>query len=300
MTRTHATTRHSVGLLVACTALSASACSADDDRAGNTKDEEFQTLIEETWSLAPGVETYRCLRFTAREELYVSSFRALKPQGTHHNVLTVNDTPTEPDGVSECDGFSVAPRALFGAGVGTQDRVLPAGLAFKVATGSQLHLSLHLVNSSSQPLSGRSGVLIKTMDPRDVQALAESVTAGTVLFSVPPGRSIQSGKCTFDRDATIFSVFPHMHQTGVHMKVLAQSSVAGSVVLHDGPYDFNEQVFHPVDLLQMKAGDVVNVECTYNNATGTTIPFGDSSYEEMCFAGLARFPAGSGSLPCLK
>jgi hypothetical protein len=296
----HATTRHTLELLAACMALSASACSGGDDRSDNTDNREFQTLIEEAWTLAPGAEIYRCVRFTVSEELHVNSFRALKPLGTHHTVLSADDTPDEPDGVQDCDGLTTAPRSLFGAGVGTKDRIFPEGIAMKIVAGSQLHLSLHLVNASTQPLSGRSGVLFKAMDPRDVRALAEGVIAGPVNFQVPPGRSTQSGQCTFDRDTTVIGVFPHMHQTGVHMKVTAQSSFAGSVVIHDAAYDFNEQLGYPVEFLPMKAGDIVTIECTYNNTTGMTIPWGDSSFEEMCFAGLSRFPAGGGSLPCLK
>jgi hypothetical protein len=48
-------------------------------------------------------------------------------------------------------------------------------------------------------------------------------------------------------------------------------------------------------MLQLKTGDTVDVVCTYDNTTGKTLHFGTSSNDEMCIAGLGRFPAGGPS-----
>jgi hypothetical protein len=70
-------------------------------------------------------------------------------------------------------------------------------------------------------------------------------------------------------------------------------------VLYDGPYSFDDQQGYPLDSLQFKAGDTVDVACTYENTTGKTLHLGLSSNDEMCQAGLGRFPAGGPSL-CTK
>jgi hypothetical protein len=41
----------------------------------------------------------------------------------------------------------------------------------------------------------------------------------------------------------------------------------------------------------MRAGDQVQIECTYQNDTDETLHWGDSSLAEMCFIGLWRYPA---------
>jgi hypothetical protein len=89
-----------------------------------------------------------------------------------------------------------------------------------------------------------------------------------------------------------------MHQRGVHMKVVANSQAAGAVVLFDGAYEFDSQQRYPVDFLQLQAGDVVHVECTYENTTTNTLQWGQSSNDEMCFVGLTRFPAVGGGYLC--
>jgi hypothetical protein len=124
------------------------------------------------------------------------------------------------------------------------------------------------------------------------------VLAGPVGFNIPKGEGqVIKGQCTMDRDVTLIAVGPHMHQIGVHLKAVADSSVVGETVLFDGPYRFDEQVVHPLEEIPMKKGDVVRVECTYDNDTDRDVPFGDSSLDEMCFAGLSRYPEG-GSFLC--
>ena len=71
------------------------------------------------------------------------------------------------------------------------------------------------------------------------------------------------------------------------------------ITIHDGDYDFMDQRIYPIDIVDMAAGDKVQMTCTYDNDTGADVPFGDSSNDEMCFLGIYRYPAGSGSISCL-
>ncbi len=44
-------------------------------------------------------------------------------------------------------------------------------------------------------------------------------------------------------------------------------------------------------MVQMKQGDEVDVYCSYDNTTGQTVSFGDSTLDEMCFGTMYRYPA---------
>jgi len=85
----------------------------------------WTTFIEGKWQIAPGTETYRCVRTTLDHDFTVNKFRSLSPKGTHHTVLTVESDPTEPDGMTECEASTNGPSAVFGSGVGTNDYELP-------------------------------------------------------------------------------------------------------------------------------------------------------------------------------
>jgi len=101
------------------------------------------------------------------------------------------------------------------------------------------------------------------------------------------------------QDVTLVSVTPHMHMLGTHMKVTAQSTEMGDVIMLDDPYSFDEQVVKVVpELIPMKAGDRIRVDCTYNNTTGGTVTWGDSSLKEMCISGHFRYPVVDEGIFC--
>ncbi len=229
----------------------------------------------------------------------MSEFEAINPAGTHHTVLTVGD-PGAPDGVTPCEVFTNASEMIFGSGVGTNPLAFPSGIAVRLPKGKQLVLNMHLFNTTADEIQGLSGTRARIADPAEVEHEAEAVLMGTFAIRIEPMQmGFATGDCVQNGDVTLFAVAPHMHQVGSHMKVVAKSSVAGDVVLHDGPYDFDQQLVNLIDPVEMKRGDRVSVECTYENPHDRVIGFGDSSLQEMCFAGVYRYPPhGAFGLVC--
>lgn len=258
---------------------------------------DFQELLAADWELAPGTEQYLCARKTVAASELVGGWRSLAPAGTHHVLLTFSPEPDgEPDGVTPCDVATLGAQTLWGTGVGTRDRILPEGVAMKLEGGGQLLMNLHLFNATEQTMRGRTGALARSIDAKDVREVADIFQAVLMKINVPPGRSTSSGTCTIDRPWTVFSIAPHMHQTGVAMQVVAHTAQRGDVVLFDGPYSFDNQQAYPLERLQLQAGDTIDFACTYDNTTGSARHFGESSNDEMCNAALARIPAGGPTL----
>jgi hypothetical protein len=250
------------------------------------------TLISSDWSIpTPGDEMYQCQRLTTTRDLYISQIDPVSPPGTHHDVVAMGG-PRMADGKTTCDAFqSVTAESvvLYGSGLGTDSLVLPAGTAIHIPAGQQLLLNLHLFNATDGALSGTSGVVVKTTSAADAQHLASTVLIGPTSFSVPTGASTISGTCTVDRQLTLFSVLPHMHKLGTHMKVVANRA-AGAVTLLDVDYTFDGQKNYPIaPMVDLQAGDTVNVDCTYFNP-GAAVGFGESSNAEMCFAFVYLYP----------
>ena len=127
---------------------------------------------------------------------------------------------------------------------------------------------------------------------REVTNVAEAFMVSKFDLFIPTGESTQSTTCTMSADATLISVQPHMHMLGTHMKATAESTEMGDVVMIDDPYDFDDQTVKLLPQeIPMRAGDRIRLECTYNNTTGSTVFFGDSSLQEMCISGHFRYPA---------
>src|SRR6202008_2811804 len=123
----------------------------------------YTTLIGRSWTLAAGQpDTYRCVRVTMTEDVYVHSFRAQAPLGTHHTVLGIA-SGTRPDGEYNCTTAEVGHQMLYASGVGTPDLTSPDGIAVKIPSGTQIVLNLHLYNATDGELGGDSSILVETL-----------------------------------------------------------------------------------------------------------------------------------------
>jgi len=268
-----------------------------DPGAADARPDGWLPLITSSWQIPPG-EQYRCERLTIDEDVWIKNFRSVIPLGHHHAVLTLEDSPGQPDGQTGCEADTNAPLMIYGSAPGTEDIQMPDGVAVRVPAGSQLLLNLHLYNTqASADLAGVSEILYQPVAPADIAGTveAEVVLMGPASFSVDPGVDTVTGGCTMTGATTLFMTNPHMHKLGTHALVTARRD-AGDVVLHDGAYDFMDQRFYPITPeVTMAQGDRVEITCTYDNDTGVTVPFGDSTDEEMCFATTYRYPKLSGS-----
>ena len=283
-------------LIVACSSSADAPQSAAPSAVENV---DWTTLLTGDWSRDPGTEGYTCVKKTTDKDYFVAGFEAINPLGTHHTLLTMGP-PNGPDGTTDCTAADNDLKSVFGSGVGTNPLEFPKGLAVKIPSGTQLLLNLHLFNTSTKPITGTSGTRIHAIPGTEVTELAEGILAGTVALDIPAGQTkTTTGYCTMTSEVTIFAVAPHMHQIGIYEKVVAESSIAGDVTLFDGPYDFNEQSYNLISPVKLAKGDKVRVECTHHNTTDHDVTFGQSSLQEMCFAGIYRYPADGTPFICV-
>lgn len=259
----------------------------------------YTRLIGRTWDLPAGANIYRCMRVTAVEDMYITSFVAHAPAGTHHSVLSFAGTNNTggPDGEYDCTAVAIGMNMLYASGVGTAPLDFPPGVAIKIAAGQQLHVNLHLLNSGDEPLHGESSIWVKAQ-PTPPPMLAEMVFAGPLAIEIPATNEPfpVSGECTATAPYSLFAVWPHMHRLATKQTVeLVRNDVA--TMLHDHAYDFEEQSYYPARA-EVQTGDRIRVTCTYVNNTGAIVTYGDGPDKEMCFAGLYRFPAAGSNQYC--
>jgi hypothetical protein len=91
-----------------------------------------------------------------------------------------------------------------------------------------------------------------------------------------------------------------MHQYATHQTIEHTRGTTTTMLL-DENYSFSNQQNWPQEpALHFLSGDRLQVTCTYNNTSGSTVQFGDSSTEEMCFAGLYVYPAANFLFGCVS
>jgi hypothetical protein len=297
-------------LVAACGTIGKSSSPGDDEGSDDDDDdtlplpEGYLSLLEGGWLLEPGEEAYHCVYQTVPRDVYLKGFRPLNPDGTHHTVLTVlRGNDSTPDGIVPCSSATNGQNMIFGSGIGAPDFDFPAGVGLHLTAGTRLLLNLHLFNATDAPLAGRSGTLFREATASEIEHVAELVLAGPVGFSIPaPSPRPITGTCSLsniiDQPAKVFALSQHMHKLGRNLKSTIRRPGAVDIVLQDTPYDFEEQIFHFVDEIEILPGDSLVTECTYDNDTGRSIPFGESSDDEMCFTDLFYYPAQGANFLC--
>lgn len=266
---------------------------------------DYTLLVGRDWSLQPGAsDTYRCVRLTLTEDTYITNIMAQAPTGTHHTVLSiVSSGVAGDDGEYNCNVSELGTQMLYASGVGTSPLDFPANVGLKLAAGTQIHLNLHLYNTSDAVLEGNTSIMVRRVATQPPM-LAEMVFAGKILFEIPgptpenPGPISHDviGGCDDSPAFTLFAVWPHMHKLGVHQKFEVITG-ADTAVLHDAAYNFEEQEYYlQSPEIQVPQGATIRVTCSWLNTTGGAVPFGESSDEEMCFSGMYRYPAANAGL----
>lgn len=266
----------------------------------DANEERVIELVGGSWTMAGGSEGYVCVRLTVEETMFIREFRPIAPLGTHHTVLTYSNTATRPDGTTPCEAFTNANSMIYGSGVGTEPLRFPDGVAIRLEPGNQLLLNLHLFNTDGAPLEGYSAIEAVLMDAADVVHEAEVVLAGEESFSIPARASDYdvNGTCTMRGAVNVFAVMPHMHQYGVFMEVTANHA-GGPTIIHEDFYSFDDQRYTTLDALPMTSGETIDVRCRYDNPTDSSVTYGDSSLQEMCYAAIYRYPRlGTPGITC--
>jgi len=248
---------------------------------------DFVPLITADWTLSAGEEGYVCATKTLTETLHVGAIRPLAPPGTHHTVVGLFTTPAGPDD----PGFKCGPSfgQFYASGVGTGELVLPAGVGLIAQAGQQLHLNLHVFNTTGDVLSNTSGVEVRLLAPSEVEHEASISFYGPFGFQIPAaGEYSVTHPSMFGEARTVFAIFPHMHRIGSHFTAEVVHGGA-TTKLWDDDFQFESQEFAAIPPVTVEAGDVLNTTCTWTNTTGQTVTYGDSSNDEMCFTILMSY-----------
>ncbi len=256
----------------------------------------WQMLGAVDWTVAAGRERFICGITTVSDDVFVRRLEPIGSPGSHHVLATL--AVGGEDGSFDCTAGTLSDSLLFASGVNSGPLELPEGVAMAVPAGTRVLTNAHVLNLTNAPLSGTSGVRAETVPADDVLVEAEMILAGTTRFSLPAHmESSASGRCRFREDATVTHLWPHMHLLGVHMRVTHHGR-DGARILLDTPFQFDAQGHHRVGPVEVLAGDSLEVTCTWNNGSGQVVGFGDSTLDEMCFAGVVRFPAAHEGLYC--
>lgn len=118
------------------------------------------------------------------------------------------------------------------------------------------------------------------------------------MAAVTDGRASASCDHPIRFDADAISVFGHMHEIGETFRMTLNPGTPQERILLDIPvWDFGWQIdYQFVDPVELRRGDVVRVECSWDRAhlrrpDPRYITWAEGTVDEMCYSGLTTVPA---------
>lgn len=211
-------------------------------------------------------------------------------QVIHHWLLYKMVTP-QFDGLAiGCVGFHSDGALLAGWAPGGSDWFLPKDVGMDLGSGDFI-LEVHY-NNNGAPTTDSSGVDVCTTTNLRPNT-AGLFWLGTMDINIPAGSTgTAQSHCTpqIQQPLHVLRSWPHMHRLGRHLTTLVTRGGSGLVEpVVDVAFDFNSQNQYNTPLL-VYPGDRLDTTCTYDNATTSSVGFGESTTSEMCFDFTVAYP----------
>jgi hypothetical protein len=255
---------------------------------------------------APSKQFYQCFFFKApwaADSVQALQFRPVLDDArvVHHWILYgmdsgANGTDGQVGGSGCSNGAFLAGWAPGGTGTD-----LPPDVGLQMPTGANAYLALqiHYNNVANYPDSlDASGVEFCTTKKFRANTAGVHWLGSNSILILPHQTANVVSTCdpTSTQPAHVLAESPHMHQTGVHAKLVLNRKDGTQETLHDQPFAFADQRSYPLSVI-VNDGDTLTTTCTYNNTTNGVISFGPNTENEMCYNFVTAYPVGSLSGP---
>jgi Copper type II ascorbate-dependent monooxygenase, C-terminal domain len=278
----------------------------------------------------PNQEIFLCYYVTLPNtgEVDVGAFQSyMSPLSSHHFIVYQQTAgggissllagKPQPNGTIQSCGFAggtwVYATSTPGAVVTS---TMPEGVGLPFASGTQLVLNMHFINTGTTVLYPK--VKLNILLATNVKYKAGVMVSFNRSIDVPaatangPGMQTVSGTCTAPLGSKFFSMSTHTHKHATAAVVDFVSSGAAQEIVHTGAddvYPAPQQAGtgtdweHPgvalwsgPDFLTVAQGDSFTYSCSYTNTASTPVTVGETAASnEMCMAIGYYYPAGTAS-----
>jgi hypothetical protein len=216
----------------------------------------------------------------------------------HHVLLFAVDRAAAQDKEANTPGFGWTcfggpdvdngngfPNTLGAWAPGSDATVFPDGTGIALAADQVIVMQVHYNTAALEDVpvpADRSIVQLQLAD--DVADPALLVPVPNDDFNLPPGVETTDTLVVPGAGRKVWGVLPHMHQLGERISLTAAN--AGCLIAVD-EWDFQWQqsyFFEDVDFVQLGLLEQVTLSCTWFNATGGNVQWGENTTDEMCLA----------------
>jgi hypothetical protein len=272
-----------------------------------------------TWGpvdVPAGVESTQCIwvHLNNATEIKVHQLHDVLGPSSHHLIVYKDDMDTtEQTTPMPCQPFT---GALNTSGMITplvitqkaDDEIsLPDGVAYTLAPNQMIKLELHYINSTDADVQAQAQVTFYAADPATIHDEASILFTGSPDISIPAGQQVMLHEyftlpSYVDLSSShIFAITGHEHHYGTGVQVNVAPSKTGPMtsVYAPNPFVWSEPVTTTHDPgFSVPSGGGFDFTCTWTNTGTTTVKFGESANDEMCFFWAYYYPS-QGSKVCI-
>jgi len=206
-------------------------------------------------------------------------------EGSHHLVVSRADGPADPTPTPCAPLAHGVGQAIFIAESHESGLVYPSYAGLPMAAHQVIGLELHMIDVTPDALDimGTVDFDLVPVDPsiREVQVL---FTGSTSLNLPPHVQTTVTSLFPMTPGAVVLAMTTHTHQLGTDSTLdITTSPTDPGMRVHESTTwsDPPLTVFDPP--MTIAAGLQVRLTCVFNNTTSSTVTFGTSFNDEMCF-----------------
>jgi hypothetical protein len=190
---------------------------------------------------------------------------------------------------------------LAGWAVGGDNVVFPPDMGLELPASGILNAQWHYYNQGKEAAPDASAVQICVMPAAMKKNVAGITWLGTENFNGLAGMPAHmtskfEGTCKNDSDGpiTIWGFTPHQHKLGRHTTAVIHRKDGKTETVFDRAFDFGAQITYAVNpLIVLDKGESITSTCTYDNITDSSVAYGPSSDQEMCYLFTVSYPLGA-------
>ena len=231
--------------------------------------------------------------------VYVSGFEISMKSGSHHFILynfpqsfSPDNYPAENDlrdvyqSSGDLNSSTLYHMQFHQFVAGTQVPKVrynyPAGVALKIPANSGFDLNSHYANKKDEAVTGEVYANVYTTDESEVEHVAEILNLNNRNFFLPRGEVTTITKeYTFSEDRYIFQLWSHAHEHNTSFKVFVVGGERNGELIYISNDWEHPPILQMDPPLELKAGESLRLEATYDNWEDRNLSFGLRSTDEM-------------------
>ncbi|RYC71268.1 monooxygenase [Spirosoma sordidisoli] len=228
--------------------------------------------------------------------MYVNRYEIKMRSGSHHfvaydfrnksllpNLNDVRDLRNPDNSLNFATALTMSNHVyLAGSQAQYIDYTFPEGMALLLPAGASLDLNSHYVNKTDGVMKGEAQFNLYSIDPAQVKQVVQTLDLGNSSLNLPPNqRTTATRSFTFNKPRRILTLTSHMHKLGEKFVIRIKGGTRdGEIIYTSTDWEHPDIITFktPIDL---KAGEGLTSEITYNNTTSKAVGFGLTSEDEM-------------------